>query len=172
MRRAAFETHYREHYHTVRSFCRRMLGTSHDAEDAAQEVFMRAYRAFGRYRAGDPFGPWIRAIAANYCVDVLRGRRRFSEVFDETDTSEPVDPTENGAATLISAYEAESIVRAVESLPDKYRLPIVLAYYGDATYDEIAGTLGITRNHAGVLLLRGKEQLRRRLNQLHEESRQ
>jgi RNA polymerase sigma-70 factor (ECF subfamily) len=171
MSRAAFETHYREHYHAVRSFCRRMLGTSHDAEDAAQEVFMRAYRAFGRYRPRDPFGPWVRTIAANYCLDVLRGRRRLSEVFDDTDTSEPVDPAGNGATLLISAYEAEAISGAVQSLPEKYRLPIVLAYYADATYDEIAGTLGITRNHVGVLLLRGKEQLRRRLNQLHEESR-
>lgn len=171
MSRAAFETYYREHYHAIHGFCRRMLGASHDAEDAAQEVFMRAYRAFGRYRTRDPFGPWIRAIASNYCLDVLRSRQRFAQTFTESDAPEPADPASNGAETLISAHEADAIARAVDALPDRYRLPIVLAYYADASYDEIADTLGITRNHAGVLLLRGKEQLRRRLNKLHEESR-
>lgn len=171
MNRAAFDALYREHYHRVRSYCRRMLGTPQDAEDAAQEVFMRAYRAFGRYRSRDPFGPWVGAIATNYCIDVLRSRGRFNEVFDTRDAEEPEDPADNGAATLISDYESRAITRAVEALPDRYRLPIVLAYYADASYDEIADALGITANHVGVLLSRGKEQLRRHLSQLHEESR-
>ena len=53
-----------------------------------------------------------------------------------------------------------AITRAVEALPDQYRLPIVLAYYAEASYQEIADTLGITVNHVGVLLLRGKKHLR------------
>lgn len=171
MNRAAFDALYREHYPRVRSYCRRMLGTPEEAEDAAQEVFMRAFRAFGRYRSRDPFGPWVGAIATNYCIDVLRSRGRFNAVFDLTDDSDAEDPTLNGAATLISDYESQAITRAVEALPDRYRLPIVLAYYSDASYDEIADTLGITANHVGVLLSRGKEQLRRHLSQLHEESR-
>jgi len=170
MNRAAFDALYREHYHAVRSLCRRMLGSSHDGEDAAQEAFMRAYRAFGRYRSRDPFGPWVGSIATNYCIDVLRGRRRISELFDETEVAEPLDPAPNGAAALISAHEADEITRAVEALPAKYRLPIVLAYYADATHDEIANTLGITRNHVGVLLLRGREQLRRQLAQPEKET--
>jgi len=148
-----------------------MLGSPHDAEDAAQEVFMRAYRAFGRYRSRDPFGPWIGTIATNYCIDVLRSRGRFNALHDANDEAEPEDPTDNGAAVLISDYEAQAITQAVEALPDRYRLPIVLAYYADASYEEIADSLGITTNHVGVLLSRGKEQLRRHLSQLHEESR-
>ena len=171
MNRAAFDALYREHYHPVRGLCRRLLGSAHEAEDATQEVFMRAYRAFGRYRAGDPFGPWIGAIARNYCIDVLRSQRRLSEVFDESAELEPEAPTANGAAELITAHEAQAITRAVEDLPDRYRLPVVLAYYADASYDEIAETLGITPNHVGVLLLRARERLRSQLNALHEESR-
>ena len=171
MNRAAFDALYREHYPYIRRFCRRMLGSTHDAEDAAQEVFMRAYRAFGRYRASDPFKPWISAIASNYCIDLLRSRGRFNEVFAEADTAEPEDPATNGVAALISSYEGEAITRAVQALPDKYRLPIVLAYYADASYEEIADNLGITSNHVGVLLSRGRDQLRRDLSTLHEESR-
>ncbi|MGB7215051.1 MAG: sigma-70 family RNA polymerase sigma factor, partial [Gammaproteobacteria bacterium] len=52
---------------------------------------------------------------------------------------------------------------ALAALPEKYRIPLVLAYYQEAGYDEIAAALGITRNHVGVLILRAKQALRRRL---------
>ncbi len=162
MNKASFDALYREHYARVLGLCRRVLSGAADAEDAAQEVFMRAYRSFGRYKARDPFGPWINTIASNYCIDVLRRRKRLGDVFSDVqlDESEAASPLENGVGALIGAYEAERITRAVEALPERYRLPIVLAYYADASYDEIAQTLGIMPNHVGVLLLRGKQRLR------------
>lgn len=165
MNKADFDALYREHYHRVLGLCRRMLGNRSDAEDAAQEVFMRGYGVLERYRTRDPFGPWIGAIATNYCIDVLRRRRRRAEVFSENpaDPPELADPVENGVGSLISTHEAHAITQAVEALPERYRLPIVLAYYADASYDEIANALGITANHVGVLLLRGKQRLRRDL---------
>lgn len=161
MTKAAFDDLYREHYRRVFGLCRRMLGQAADAEDATQEVFMRGFRAFSSYRSGDPFGPWIGAIASNYCIDVLRKQRRVSELFqEERDLPEPVGPLENGAAPLIQADNAGSINDAVEALPEQYRIPIVLAYYADASYEEIAETLGISTSHVGVLLFRGKKKLR------------
>jgi RNA polymerase sigma-70 factor (ECF subfamily) len=161
MDKAAFDALYREHYRRVYGLCRRMLGRTVDAEDATQEVFMRGYRSFGRYRSQDPFGPWINSIATNYCIDVLRGNRRVRDLFSEdAEPDEAESPLENGAAPLIRAENAESVNQAVEALPEQYRLPIVLAYYSDASYDEIAETLGVTRNHVGVLLLRGRKKLR------------
>ena len=171
MSKAAFDALYREHYYQIRAQCRRMLGSEFDAEDATQEVFMRGYRAFGRYKARDPFGPWIGTIATNYCIDVLRRRQRLKDVFAEVsdDVADPPDPSEDGLGTLISSHDAQAITQAVEALPEGYRLPIVLAYYSDASYDEIAKTLGVTANHVGVLLLRGKQRLRRDLAERHEE---
>ena len=164
MDKAAFDALYREHYRRVHGLCRRMLGRAADAEDATQEVFMRGYRSIGRYRSQDPFGPWINTIASNYCIDVLRGNRRFRDLFnEEAEPDEAESPLENGAAPLIRSEDADAVNRAVESLPEQYRLPIVLAYYSDASYDEIADVLGITRNHVGVLLLRGRKKLRAQL---------
>jgi RNA polymerase sigma-70 factor (ECF subfamily) len=165
MDKAAFDALYRQHYRQVLGLCRRLLGGDSDAEDAAQEVFMRGYRAFGSYKARDPFAPWIGTIASNYCIDVLRKRRRLADVFSDAavEAEELVDPKENGEGVLIGAYEHATINRAVEALPEKYRLPIVLAYYADVSYSEIADTLGISTSHVGVLLLRGKERLRREL---------
>jgi RNA polymerase sigma-70 factor (ECF subfamily) len=170
MIKAGFDALYREHYHQILGLCRRMLGGSADAEDAAQEVFMRGYQAIGRYKSRDPFGPWIGTIATNYCIDVLRQRKRLQDLFSGASLEEEnlSGPSVNGVGTLISAHEASTITRAVEALPDQYRLPIVLAYYADASYEEIANTLEITANHVGVLLLRGKERLRRELTPVEE----
>jgi RNA polymerase sigma-70 factor, ECF subfamily len=168
---ARFDALYREHYHRVLGLCRRLLGGIDDAEDAAQEVFMRGYRSFASYRPGDPFGPWIGAIASNYCIDVLRQRRRLAGVFAESagHVADAEDTADSGADVLISAHTADAIARAVEALPEKYRLPVVLAYYADASYDDIARALGITSNHVGVLLLRARARLRRELGNLQEE---
>ncbi len=168
MAQPSFEDLYREHYPRVLGFCRRMLGSAGDAEDAAQEAFVRGYRTLRRYRPEQPFGPWIGAIASNHCIDLLRRRQRLTAVFDagEDAAEELPDPTENGAAPLIAASDADAVAAAVDGLPEKYRLPILLAYYADASYDDIAATLGTTRNHVGVLLLRGRERLRRELAEL------
>jgi len=114
MNRARFDALYREHYPRVLGLCRRMLGGSSDAEDAAQEVFMRGYRAIRRYRREQPFGPWIAAIATNYCIDLLRRRLRWGRMFsDEPSASEELpDPAEHGAATLIEAHDANVVSRA------------------------------------------------------------
>ena len=167
MSKAGFDALYREHYHRVLGLCRRMLGDAGDAEDATQEVFMRGYRAFGRYQSRDPFGPWINTIASNHCIDLLRQRKRLTAVIADDDDAmlEIGDDAESAVAKLINNHDAEAINHAVAALPEQYRLPIVLAYYADASYDEIAQSLSVTRNHVGVLLLRGKRQLRRLLEE-------
>ena len=69
---AAFEILYREYYPRVYGLCRRLLNADASAEDATQEVFMRAYRQFKRYDTSRPFWQWIATISSNYCIDVLR----------------------------------------------------------------------------------------------------
>jgi RNA polymerase sigma-70 factor (ECF subfamily) len=160
-----FEALYRDHYRRVFGLCRRLLGRSAQAEDATQEVFVRAYRALDRYDAHQPFTAWILSIASNHCVDLLRGRARDRKLFDDFDTEIGALESSAPAAldTLVDAERGAEIRDAIATLPDKYRLPIVLAYYNDANYDEIAHALGVTRNHVGVLLLRAKQLLRHSL---------
>jgi RNA polymerase sigma-70 factor (ECF subfamily) len=167
-----FEALYRDHYRRVFGLCRRLLGRSTQAEDAAQEVFVRAYRSLDRYDAHQPFAAWILSIAANHCVDLLRSRARDGKLFDEFDTEiDVLDASAPGALdTLVDEQRSAEIRGAIAALPDKYRLPIVLAYYNDANYDEIAHALGVTRNHVGVLLLRAKQLLRHSLAASQEES--
>lgn len=158
----AFDILYREYYVRVFGLCRQLLGSAPLAEDAAQETFMRAYRHFDRYDSTQPFWQWIATIANRYCIDVLRKRSRTGALFD--DEQFEFDQVSSGSPSpplqLASEQDADALTQAIRDLPDKYRVPLVLAYFHDASYDEIARDLEISRNHVGVLLLRAKQQLR------------
>ncbi|HJR69706.1 MAG TPA: sigma-70 family RNA polymerase sigma factor [Gammaproteobacteria bacterium] len=162
----AFGEHYQTHYRQVRGLCRQLLGSTERAEDAAQEAFMRAYTAFGRYDPAQPFAPWIMSIAHNYCLDLLRRRRTEAALFgNEAEEAAAVTaaPGVDGLGAVLTTERASAVNAAVAKLPERYRVPLALAYYADADYDEIATTLGITRTHVGVLLCRGKQMLRQTL---------
>ena len=168
-----FEAEYRSSYGRVFGLCLRLLGGTVLAEDAAQDAFVRAYRALDRYDPAQPFVAWVIGIARNHCIDLLRRRRhgelRFGEEAAELAAAES-ESTE-GIDALVITERGTKVRAAIAALPEKYRLPILLAYYDDASYDEIAEALGLSRNHVGVLLLRGKQALRKALAPSEEESR-
>ena len=161
-RHAAFEILYREYYPRVFGLCRRLLNSQDAAEDAVQEVFIRAYKSFGKYDPDQPFWHWIAAVTNNYCIDVLRQRSRGEALFGDEEAE--LASLEGGAptpiASLIADQDARAVSDAISALPDKYRVPLVLAYLNQSSYDEIAEQLDISRNHVGVLLLRAQERLR------------
>ena len=160
-----FATLYRSHYPRVLGLCRRLLGGVGSAEDATQEVFLRAFRALDRYDSRQPFAAWVLGIAGNHCIDLVRRRAQGAKLFADYDAdAAALDDSEPTALdALVDAERATEIRAAIAALPDRYRLPIVLAYYNESSYDEIAHALGVTRNHVGVLLLRARQQLRREL---------
>lgn len=157
-----FKALYRDHYRRVFGLCARLLGNAAQAEDAVQEVFVRAYRGLDRYDAGQPFAAWVLRIAGNHCIDLVRRRVRDGKLFDarEMTDDEPAAQQPSVLEALLDAERAAEIRAAIDALPDKYRLPIVLAYYNESSYEDIAHVLGIERNHVGVLLLRAKRALR------------
>jgi RNA polymerase sigma-70 factor (ECF subfamily) len=127
----------------VYSLCLRMLGSATDAEDAAQESFVRAFQALHRYDQSRPFATWLLSIASHHCIDRLR-RRRLAEV--SLDSLPPwrwlpgvtIDPEEAAGR----AIESDRIGRLLLGLPDDYRLVVVLRYWHDLGYAEIAEILG------------------------------
>ena len=82
---AAFAELYKTHYRQVRGLCRQLLGSPERAEDAAQEAFIRAYRAYDRYDPTQPFLAWIMQIARNHCLDILRRRSTETALFGRED---------------------------------------------------------------------------------------
>ena len=167
---AAFDILYREYYVRVFGLCRRLLNSPQQAEDAAQEVFMRAYKSFNKYKSEQPFWQWIAAIANNYCIDLLRKRARTESLFgEEADELDQLEADNPGVLDNVLTMENVKMVNAaIANLPEKYRVPLVLAYFNQSPYDEIAAQLNISRNHVGVLLLRAKQQLRDLIEQQHD----
>jgi RNA polymerase sigma-70 factor (ECF subfamily) len=96
----------------VYNLCYRMLGTSGDAEDAAQESFLRAYKNLQRYDTTRPFATWLLSIASHYCIDQLRKRRfnAFSIDDDEKAWLEPPDPG-MGPEKTVSVQEKQAEVQ-------------------------------------------------------------
>lgn len=156
----------------VLGLCRHLLGSTVAAEDARSEVFARLLRAIDHYDAALPFDRWLLSVTSHHCLDLLRRRRLESRLFaSEADEPETITASEPGPSPLaaVLAEEGQDRVRAaLARLPDRYRTVLVLRYYGDLGYDEIATQLGLNRNHVAILIFRGKQALRRLLADLSE----
>jgi len=147
--------------------CRRLLDDPTSAEDAASEVFLRARRALSSYDPAQPFRPWLRAIASNYCIDLLRRQKTERKLFSAADFSDNhldrVEPAPDALKSLTRHEERAEVLAAIDSLPAKYRIPLVLRFYRDLDYEAIAEILDVSRNQVGSLLFRAKKLLRDRL---------
>ena len=161
----ALEALFAEHAPAVGRLCRRMLGPGMSAEDAAQEVLARAQLALSDFEPGRPFRPWLLAIAGNHCVDQLRRRRAEIRIFDARDVeaSGLADPGPSPLNQMSGREERAEVLGALDALPHKYRLPLMLRYFNEFDYDGIAEVLGVTRGQVGSLLFRAKRELRSRL---------
>ena len=106
-------------------------------------------------------------MTGNQCIDALRRRRRGLKVFVEVEDGAAVieatssEPSPLGA--VISTQERAQVRDTIARLPENYRLPLILRYYGELSYDEIAQQLGVERNYVAALIFRAKQELRRRL---------
>ena len=125
----------------VYNLCFRMLGERTEAEDAAQECFLRAYRNLARYDHQRAFKTWLLAIASNHCIDQLRRRRMTQLSLDDEPTAAYLalasdEPTPERAT--ITRETSEEFQQLLAILPDDYRLVVVLRYWYDYSYTEIA----------------------------------
>jgi RNA polymerase sigma-70 factor (ECF subfamily) len=134
-----------EAYQTpVYNLCYRMLGDAGDAEDAAQETFLRAYLSIRRYDRGRPFPTWILSIAAHYCIDQIRKRRMAVVSMDESPALEPVDDAPGPETSLSRLEERRRMQTILEVLNPVDRALVVMYYWYDFSYEEIAKALELT----------------------------
>lgn len=163
--RVSFAARYATEADAVGRLCRRLLGRDGSADDAAQEVFLRAQRGYAGYDPEQSFRTWLLSIASHHCIDVLRRRGREGQIFQAADF-DPGDLGAVGPSPLGHALDAErrkQLLAAVEALPDRYRVPLVLRYFQELDYAAIAATLDLSRENVGVLLFRARRRLRDRL---------
>ena len=149
------------------NFLYRMVRDQATAEDLAQEVFLRVYRARKSYAPSAKFTTWLFRIATNLALNALRdGRhRRVEDSLDEPgDTQQPApevpDRSPDVVERLMERDRAALIRRAVQALPEKQRAAVLLHKYYDLDYDEIAKILDCSQSALKSLLFRAYETLR------------
>jgi len=152
---------YRLYAPAIFRFCRRALPTREDAEDATTEIFVKVRQKLGMYDAARPFTAWLYKVASNHCWDTLR-RRRIRQDLEtgdlETMPLEHPDPSQ--LERLQTEHTSKEVRAGLAKLPDRARMTLVLRYFAEMSYDEIADTLGVRRAFVGVLLLRARHALR------------
>ncbi|WP_187377718.1 RNA polymerase sigma factor SigW [Paenibacillus senegalimassiliensis] len=148
----------------------RMLSNRHEAEDVVQETFLRVYKNWSRYDEKQKFSTWIYRIATNLCIDRLRKRKPNYYLDAEMNDQEgmdgytliPGDERTPETEYLLSETQ-QTIHRAIEGLPAKYRSVIVLRYLQEMSLQEISDVLDMPVTTVKTRVHRGREFLRKKL---------
>jgi RNA polymerase sigma-70 factor (ECF subfamily) len=157
---AAFVLLVERYKRPVYALAYRILGNSADAEDAAQETFVRAYTRLGTYQPGGRFGSWLLAITSHWCIDHLRRRRSVS-----LDSNSAVygflDSGELPETLALRAERQDEVRQWLLGLPEAYRLVLILRYWHDLSYAEISTATGLPVSTVRMRLFRARQLLMR-----------
>ncbi len=159
--RNALDQLLRRHYDRIHAVCRRIAGSSRDADDACQEALIKIVRNLPRFDGRSSFGTWAYRIATNASLDELRKRNRrpsLALVDDRRRSSEPADPDANRRRRRCSATGSCSTTRSA-TLPDDLRAAVVLRDVADLDYAEIAEILDIPIGTVKSRISRGRAAL-------------
>ena len=143
-----------------------ITGTAADAEDAAQEGFVKAYRALDRFRQGAEWRPWLLRIVANEAKNRRRAAgRREALALRVAAYDRPGDAVPSPEAALLRGEARARLLAAVERLPDEHRDAIACRYFLELSEEETAAALGIRRGTVKSRLSRALERLRAELEE-------
>lgn len=141
-----YETLVHAHEKAIYNLCLRMLGNEQDALDAAQETFLRAWRALAKFRGDSRFSTWLYRLASRICLDVLRARPAQTPLSltteDEDEVSLP-DPSPSPHRTAEQSELRNLVGNALELLPPEHRAIVILRDVNGLSYEEIASVTGL-----------------------------
>ena len=153
--------------HQIYNLALRMSGHREDARDITQETFIKVFNSLSAFRFEAGFKTWLYRIASNSCLDYMRRLNRDSARRIERPPEDLPDPLELVPAggpgpeeSIIKRESREAVKKALESLPDAYRLPLVMHHYQGLSYREIASVLDISEKTVGTRLYRAKKMLK------------
>ncbi len=161
---AAFGNLYARYYERLLRFCLRRLNDRHEAEDAAQEAFARAWKALPRFAGERRFYPWLTVIAGNICTDMLRRRSRSTPTDDlELTAQHPVGVVgeDTSEELVLAAVDGELVNRALDRLSTRHRHVLAMREESGWTYQQIADHEGVEIGTIETLLWRARQALKR-----------
>lgn len=152
----------------VTAFCHARVRSPEIAEDLAQEALLRGFRAIGTLADPDRFGTWLHGIALRSCLDWLKSKARTQVTFSGLSAEHGADSFVDERVTSVEQAfdvrtERERLLAEVEALPNEYREVLMLYYYNDATYQDLADLLGVSAATVNARLTKARAMLRERL---------
>jgi RNA polymerase sigma-70 factor (ECF subfamily) len=157
---AAFALLVEAYERPVFNLCYRMLGDGAEAEDAAQETFLKAHRGLFRHDPSRPFRPWLLSIASHHCIDRLRRRRlQLTSLEDLQGEQVPAAPNPGPEAMAIEREQRGRVQQMLAGLAPKERAAVVLRYWYDLSYVEIGQALSLSESAVKSRLHRARRQL-------------
>jgi len=153
----------------VYNLCYRILGDGAEAEDAAQEAFLRAYSNLHRYDHNRSFKTWLLTIASNHCIDRLRKRRMtFVSIDEPTSATLSLASDEPLPERVTEANErSQQVQELLDELAPDYRTAVVLRYWYDYSYAEIAEMMNTTESAIKSRLFRARQTLAEKIKTSH-----
>jgi RNA polymerase sigma-70 factor (ECF subfamily) len=159
--RAAYDYIVQKYWKRVMSIAWGVVRNAADAEDLAQNAFVKAFQSIDRFRTSEPFGPWIYRIVTNLALDVMKHRTKFRH--EELTESEPAGRRDSAELAAVTSEIAVRIDRAIESLPEMQRVVARLFLVEEFEHAEIASMTGLAegtvRSHLSLARKRLREQL-------------
>jgi RNA polymerase sigma-70 factor, ECF subfamily len=168
---AAFGNLYARYYERLLRFCLRRLNDRHEAEDAAQEAFARAWKALPQFAGERRFYPWLTVIAGNICTDMLRRRSRSTPTDDiELGSHLPLGGggSETSEELVLASVDGEIVTRALGRLSTRHRHVLAMREGSGWTYQQIADHEGVEIGTIETLLWRARQALKREFAVLSE----
>jgi RNA polymerase sigma-70 factor (ECF subfamily) len=158
--RDAFARIVRRYTKRIHDLARRMLRDPHEAEDVVQHAFWNAWRALDRFDTERPFRNWMLRIASNLCRNRLAARKRRSELPPRGGDDPLPDVPARPAPPPGSGLSADRVREAIEALPDRYRLPVILHYVQNLPLQAVSEITGAPVATVKTWLHRGRAALR------------
>jgi RNA polymerase sigma factor (sigma-70 family) len=149
---AAFEVIFDRHHRGILSFCRHMLASVEEAEDAVQHTFIQAYDSMRRSDREIKLKAWLYAIARNRCLSVLRARREQAAELDDI-------PTAGLSDAVQQRSELREMLADIQELPEEQRAALVLSELGDLTHADIAAVVGCEASKVKSLVFQARSSL-------------
>lgn len=160
----AFGELVRRYQKSVFNVCYRLMGQSQEAEDMTQETFLRAHERLRTYDSERPFGPWIRRVGANLCLNNIKRQRLITLPLDEELEGPTAKVEERPEPARLQKERSELIRDAMLELPAPYRVVIELRHFFDLSYKEIADAVGLPLSDVKSHLFRARKLLAERLS--------
>ena len=162
----AFAELVEQYQRSVYNLTYRMLSNPGEAEDAAQETFLRAYQHLGRYDPDRSFKTWLLSIASNYCIDRLRKRRLTWLSIDEPLPPHPALTSDlpGPETSTINSERQAAVQELLSELAPDYRAAVILRYWYDMSYAEIAEMLDTTESAIKSRLFRARQTLAKQVH--------